>query len=42
MLRSLLARDRLLTLTSAAMVAGLVIIGAVGPFATRTMTGINL
>ncbi len=41
MLRSRLARDRLLTLTAAAMVAGLVVIGAVAPFDTRTITGIN-
>ena len=40
-LRQLVSRDRLLTLTAAAMVAGLIVVMAVAPWDTRTITGIN-
>ncbi len=39
--RALLARDRLLTLTALAMVAGAVVVATIAPFDTRVVTGIN-
>jgi hypothetical protein len=41
LVRTLLARDRLLTRTALAMIAGAVIVAAIAPFDTRLITGIN-
>ncbi len=39
--RALLARDRLLTLTALAMLAGAVVVGTIAPFDARVVTGVN-
>ena len=41
LIRALLARDRLLTRTALAMIAGAVVVAAIAPFDTRLITGIN-
>jgi len=39
--RAVLARDRLLTRTALAMIAGAVVVAAIAPFDTRLITGVN-
>jgi len=41
MIRTLLARGRLLTLTAAVMMVALLVVATIAPFDTRTVTGIN-
>ena len=41
LVRTLLARDRLLTRTALAMIAGAVIVAAIAPFDTRLITGVK-
>ena len=41
MLRTLFERDRALALAATAMLAGLVVVGAIAPFDERLITGVN-